>query len=248
VKRVSSKFAILKLTHFPNRSTCPEREVIDLPGKDRHALRYQYPFNSIVYRVAALALALLVLGCDTPSRAQSVLPHSGSIAAGSATIGTPANNGQTITETAPNAVINWNSFSVGQPNSVTFVQPGSSSAILNRVTGGTPSTIAGQLNANDQVYLVNPNGIAITKSGTVSVRGGFVTTPNRQAELCRQWPLGRGSPMPVASLLAKAALPACSVAQPRRAPAGSMCRSARWASVVRCQAGTCDAFRNPPNS
>jgi filamentous hemagglutinin family protein len=35
-----------------------------------------------------------------------------------------------------------------------------------------PSTIAGQINANGQVFLVNPNGIAITATGTVNV-GGF---------------------------------------------------------------------------
>src|SRR6202030_860456 len=72
--------------------------------------------------------------------------------------------------------VNWNSFSIGQPNTVTFNQPSSSSAILNRVTGNTSSTIVGSLQANGQVYLVNPNGIAITPSGTVNVGGGFVAS------------------------------------------------------------------------
>ncbi|RVA43743.1 MBG domain-containing protein [Mesorhizobium sp. M7A.F.Ca.CA.004.11.1.1] len=43
--------------------------------------------------------------------------------------------------------------------------------MLNRVTGGTKSTISGQLNANGQVFLVNPNGIAISKTGKVSAAG-----------------------------------------------------------------------------
>ena len=43
-------------------------------------------------------------------------------------------------------------------------------AILHRVT---TSTIVGQIYGNGQVYLINPNGIAITSSGTVQV-GGFV--------------------------------------------------------------------------
>ena len=42
------------------------------------------------------------------------------------------------------------------------------------MTGNTPSSIAGRLNANGQLYLVNPNGIAITKTGIVNVGGGFV--------------------------------------------------------------------------
>ncbi|MGC2780755.1 MAG: MBG domain-containing protein [Bradyrhizobium sp.] len=138
-------------------------------GKDRYVLRYL--FGSVAYSSLALAL-----GNASPLLAQSVLPQGGSVVGGSATIGTPANNGLTINQSSPNAVINWNSFSIGRPNTVTFNQPSSSSAILNRVTGNTPSTIAGTLRANGQVYLVNPNGIAITSSGTVDVGGGFVAS------------------------------------------------------------------------
>ena len=72
--------------------------------------------------------------------------------------------------------MNWGSFSIGQSNGVTFDQPSASSAILNRVTGSARSTIAGQLQANGQVYLVNPNGIAITPTGAVQVGGGFVAS------------------------------------------------------------------------
>jgi filamentous hemagglutinin family protein len=122
------------------------------------------------------ALALVVLAGSSPLLAQNILPQGGSVAAGHATIGTPASNGLTITQSSPNAVINWNSFSIGRPNTVTFNQPNSSSAVLNRVTSNTPSTIAGALRANGQVYLVNPNGIAITSSGTVNVGGGFVAS------------------------------------------------------------------------
>jgi filamentous hemagglutinin family protein len=131
----------------------------------RHLVR------SIAYGPLALAL-----GAAAPVLAESILPQGGSIVGGGATIGTPANNTLTITQSSPNAVINWNSFSIGQPNTVTFNQPSSSSAILNRVTGNTSSTIAGTIQANGEVYLVNPNGIAITSSGTVNVGGGFVAS------------------------------------------------------------------------
>ena len=129
--------------------------------------------GSIAYGPLALTLAL---GGASPVLAQNVLPQGGSVVGGSATIGKPANNALTITQSSPNAVVNWNSFSIGQPNTVTFNQPSSSSATLNRVTGNTPSTIAGTFQANGQVYLVNPNGIAITPSGTVNVGGGFVAS------------------------------------------------------------------------
>jgi filamentous hemagglutinin family protein len=110
------------------------------------------------------------------SFAQSVLPQAGTIISGQAKIGAPSGGALKITQTSSKAVIDWNSFSVGQTNSVNFSQPSSSSAILNRVTGSTSSTIAGQITGNGQVFLVNPNGIAITPSGSVQVGGGFVAS------------------------------------------------------------------------
>ena len=123
--------------------------------------------------VAAAALSLVPI---QPAIAgpPSILPQGGSVAAGHATIGAASNNSLTVNQGSQNAVLNWNSFSIGQPNTVTYHQPNAASATLNRVTGNTPSSIAGRLNANGQIYLVNPNGVAITKTGAVKVSGGFV--------------------------------------------------------------------------
>jgi filamentous hemagglutinin family protein len=107
-------------------------------------------------------------------RGQTLLPQGGNVVSGQAAIGVQSANALTITQSSSRAVINWNSFSVGQNGSVNFSQPSSTAAILNRVTGSTSSTIAGQITGNGQVYLVNPNGIAITPGGSVQVGGGFV--------------------------------------------------------------------------
>lgn len=104
------------------------------------------------------------------------LPTGGQVVSGRVTIGTPQNGTMAITQSSPSAIVNWQGFSIGQGNRVEIRQPDAQAALLNRVTGDTPSTIAGQLNANGQVYLVNPNGITITPSGRVNAEGGFVAS------------------------------------------------------------------------
>src|SRR6185369_3449726 len=80
----------------------------------------------------------------------------------------PNSNTLNINQSTNQAIINWQSFSIGQGGTVNFNQPSASSATLNRVLGSTPSTIAGTINAPGTVLLVNPNGIAITKSGLIN--------------------------------------------------------------------------------
>lgn len=104
------------------------------------------------------------------------LPSGGHVAAGSATIGRPNNGSLTVNQNSQRAVVNWQSFNVGAGSSVNFNQPNSNAAILNRVTGGSGSNVAGSVTANGKVYLVNPNGIQITPSGTIDAKGGFVAS------------------------------------------------------------------------
>jgi len=103
------------------------------------------------------------------------LPTGGSIAAGSAAI-SATSTATTITQASQNAVINWQNFSVGAGNSVVFNLANAGGATLNRVTGTATTTIAGQIISNGSVYIVNPNGIAITASGSVQTGGGFVAS------------------------------------------------------------------------
>ena len=102
------------------------------------------------------------------------LPSGGQVVDGGASI---SQQGDTlnIDQSTDKAVIDWNSFSVGKGNTVNFNQPASDSATLNRVTGNFTSEIAGQINANGSVFLVNPNGIMITKDGVIDT-GNFVAS------------------------------------------------------------------------
>ncbi|WP_186766644.1 beta strand repeat-containing protein [Puniceibacterium confluentis] len=104
------------------------------------------------------------------------LPTGASVAQGTVDVGAPVAGSLIIQQHSDRAVVNWDSFSIGQGGHVGFQQPGTGSAILNRVTGAEDSRIHGSLTANGQVFVVNPNGIFIGRNGTVSAGGGFVAS------------------------------------------------------------------------
>ncbi|HSH93295.1 MAG TPA: filamentous hemagglutinin N-terminal domain-containing protein, partial [Roseimicrobium sp.] len=72
-------------------------------------------------------------------------PTGGSVQSGSANISTGP-GGVTVRQSSDRAVVNWGGFSINKGETTTFVQPGSKSAVLNRVTGGTASHLNGNLN------------------------------------------------------------------------------------------------------
>lgn len=133
-------------------------------------------FTQIKLAASSSALALLAAMTGSPAWAQAPLPAGGTVASGQVQIGAPNSGNLTINQSSAKAIINWQSFDVAAGHSVVFNQPDASSATLNRVTGNTASTIAGQISANGSVYLINPNGIQITASGVVNVGRGFVAS------------------------------------------------------------------------
>jgi len=87
-------------------------------------------------------------------------------------------NTLTIQQSTDRAVINWQGFSIGSGEATHFAQPSTSSAVLNRVTSRESSQIMGSLQANGQVYLINPNGIMIGNGAVVNVGSFIATTAN----------------------------------------------------------------------
>jgi len=126
--------------------------------------------------LASTAVSLVFLLEAQSASATPALPTGGTAVAGSAAISAPSWSRLTITQASNRAVIDWTSFSVGHGEVVTFRQPGANAATLNRVTGDATSLIAGEITANGSVFLINPNGIEITKSGVVDVGQGFVAS------------------------------------------------------------------------
>jgi len=70
---------------------------------------------------------------------------------------------------SPNAVLDWQSFSIGAGNGVHFQQDSAASKVLNRVVGNDPSSILGSLSSNGQVWLVNPNGVLFGAGARIDV-------------------------------------------------------------------------------
>lgn len=122
------------------------------------------------FAVTALS-ACLMLGLGASAYA---LPTGGVVAAGGATIDSGASK-TTITQSTASTVINWQSFGIAAGQTVQFVQPGSTSVALNRVTGTDASNIMGSLQANGRVFLLNPNGVLFGSGASVNV-GGLVAS------------------------------------------------------------------------
>lgn len=102
-------------------------------------------------------------------------PSGGIVVHGDVRFGGSAGNLQ-ITQNSQNAIINWDDFSIDAGELTQFVQPGTNAAVLNRVTGLNPSVINGALQANGNLFLINPSGILVGASGTIDVHGLAMST------------------------------------------------------------------------
>ena len=133
------------------------------------------PLRRLLKSIRPVSLVALVAAVAGSAAAQT-LPTGGTVAQGTASIGAASGGQMTVSQTSSRAVINWTGFSIGSGGQVTFNQPSASSAILNRVTGSQASQLAGSLSANGQVFLVNPNGVEISGTGSVDASGGFLAS------------------------------------------------------------------------
>ena len=102
-------------------------------------------------------------------------PEGGNVVSGSANISA---NGKKLDvyQQSDRAVIDWRSFDIQIDEHTQFHQPSSSATALNRVNSADPSHILGQLSANGNVILVNPNGVFFGSGSKVDVNGLIATT------------------------------------------------------------------------
>jgi len=100
-------------------------------------------------------------------------PTGAQIVSGSANV---KQSGNLLTVTnSPNAIINWQGFSIGAGQTTNFIQQSASSSVLNRVVGPDPSSLLGTLTSNGRVYLINPAGILVGQGARIDV-GSFISS------------------------------------------------------------------------
>jgi filamentous hemagglutinin family protein len=114
--------------------------------------------------------AVLSLGAGTAEAG----PLGGTVVTGTGTI-VQAGTTTTITQSSQNLLLNWKSFNIAPQETVDFVQPSVTSVAVNRIFDINGTQILGHLNANGQVYLINPNGVVFGHGAQVDV-GGLVAS------------------------------------------------------------------------
>ncbi|EFQ6259538.1 filamentous hemagglutinin N-terminal domain-containing protein [Campylobacter jejuni] len=117
------------------------------------------------------------------------LPSGGKFTHG--TSGTINVNGNTmnITGNKVNSVIQWGGgFNIAKSETVNFGQGKTNQNYLNIAYGTKSSTIDGLLNATgNNVYLINPNGVVIGKSGTINANKFGMSTSSIDSKAMQEF-------------------------------------------------------------
>ena len=124
------------------------------------------------YLATSIATLLATIG----GQRAMALPQGESVAHGKASF--KRDGGRMEIRASDRAVINFRGFNIDRKEAVTFVQPGATARVLNRVTDGNPTRIFGQLKANGQVMLVNPSGVFFENGSVLNV-GGIVAAAGK---------------------------------------------------------------------
>ncbi len=148
--------------------------VIRLAG--RRMLRWiSRPRPRISALLSGLIAAFLALLTPTAHALDAAaLPTQGGVKVGSGIISQTGNQ-LTVQQNSQRLGLDWQTFNIGSSATVNFRQPGRDAIALNRVIGNSGSEIFGHLNANGQVFLVNPNGVLFAPGAQVDV-GGLVAS------------------------------------------------------------------------
>lgn len=127
--------------------------------------------------------------------ANNMLPGNGNVIAGTIEGGFKGSwtqgNQMNLHQTTQNAIVTWDSFSIGANATVTIRGDHNNFNMLNYVTGSESSQIYGKLNSyvgdkqGGNIYLVNPNGVQIGNSAEINV--GSLHIANKKIDNINTW-------------------------------------------------------------
>lgn len=127
--------------------------------------------------------------------ANNMLPGNGNVIAGTIEGGFKGSwaqgNQMNLHQTTQNAIVTWDSFSIGANATVTIRGDHDNFNMLNYVTGSESSQIYGKLNSyvvdkqGGNIYLVNPNGVQIGNSAEINV--GSLHIANKKIDNINRW-------------------------------------------------------------
>lgn len=127
--------------------------------------------------------------------ANNLLPSNGNVIAGTIEGGFKGSwaqgNQMNLHQTTQNAIVTWDSFSIGANATVTIRGDHNNFNMLNYVTGSESSQIYGKLNSyvgdkqGGNIYLVNPNGVQIGNSAEINV--GSLHIANKKIDNFNGW-------------------------------------------------------------
>jgi filamentous hemagglutinin family protein len=102
-------------------------------------------------------------------------PSGATVVAGQAAI-TQSAQSTLVQQQTQKAIITWQSLNLASGQNLTFAQPNAQAITLNRVLSNSGTVINGNLSANGQVWLINPNGVLFGAGAQVNVGGLLATT------------------------------------------------------------------------
>lgn len=122
---------------------------------------------------AALAASALLLSPTLALADQT----GGTVVSGVGSISQSANV-TNINQSSQTLGLTWDTFNINANQTVNFIQPNAAALAVNRIFDTNGSKIMGNLNANGQVWLINPNGMFFGAGSQVNVGSILASTLN----------------------------------------------------------------------
>ncbi len=169
MERKDSKISIGRPILSPAQNSPAQNTGVTVPGK-RHKRNAANTLGRPAFKRNMLATAILLAFAPLAQAA----PIGGQVVSGTGSI-TQAGTTTSIQQSSQNLSLNWQSFNIASQETVNFLQPSSSAIAVNHILDNNGTQILGNLNANGQVYLINPNGILFGQGAQVNV-GGLVAS------------------------------------------------------------------------